>query len=103
MTADVACHLPAAGRVANVDYIPQIQLFDQFRQVISIGIHVISGPRLAGAPMAPPVMRDAAVTAIREEEHLIVPRVRTERPSMTEDYWLACAPVLVINLCAVTC
>ena len=51
--------------------------------------------------MAATVMGDAAITVGRQEEHLRLPTVRTQRPPVTEYDWLTRAPVLVIDLCAV--
>ena len=41
------------------------------------------------------------LTVGRQEEHLRLPTVRTQRPSVTECDGLTRAPVLVIDLCAV--
>jgi hypothetical protein len=42
--ADIACDLPAPGRVADVDGVRQIELLRQFREIIGIGIQVIPCP-----------------------------------------------------------
>ena len=41
------------------------------------------------------------LTVGRQEEHLRLPTVRTQRPAVTEYDGLTQAPVLVIDLCAV--
>ena len=46
-------------------------------------------------------MGDAAITVGRQEEHLRLPTVRTQRPPVTEYDGLTQTPVLVIDLCAV--
>ena len=51
--------------------------------------------------MAAPVVRDDAIAALAEEQHLPVPVVRAERPAMREHDRLSRAPVLVENLCSV--
>src|ERR671935_1770660 len=51
--------------------------------------------------MAAAVMSDAAVSAGRQKEHLVLEGVRGERPTMAEDHGRSAAPVLVINLRAV--
>jgi hypothetical protein len=44
------------------------------------------------------MMRDAAVSARSQKEHLIFEGVRGERPAVAEDHRLPGAPVLVVNL-----
>ncbi len=51
--------------------------------------------------MAAPVVRNHAVTALAEKQHLRVPRVRVERPAVREHHDRAFAPILVIDLRAV--
>jgi hypothetical protein len=51
--------------------------------------------------MAATIMGDAAITVGRQEEHLRLPTVRTQRPPVTEYNGLARAPILVVDLCAV--
>ena len=51
--------------------------------------------------MTPPVVRDHAIAALPEEQHLPVPVVRGQRPTVREHDWLSRAPVLVVNLCSV--
>src|SRR3954467_6440437 len=48
--------------------------------------------------MATPIVCDHAEPALREEEHLAIPGVRAERPSVREGDYRALAPVLVIDL-----
>src|SRR5262245_19330873 len=48
------------------------------------------------------VMRDDSISVLREKQHLAVPRIRVQGPSMGErDHW-ALTPFLVIDCCAVT-
>src|SRR5262245_58723816 len=48
------------------------------------------------------VMRNDSISVLREKQHLAVPRIRAQRPSVGErDHW-ARAPFLVIDCCAVT-
>jgi hypothetical protein len=51
--------------------------------------------------MSAAIMRDATISAVSQEKHLIFLGIRAERPSVAEHYWLPFAPVLVVNLCAV--
>jgi len=45
--------------------------------------------------MPSPVVRDNAIAVLAEEQHLGVPVIRTERPTVAEDYRLSLSPVLV--------
>ena len=51
--------------------------------------------------MSAAIMRDATISAVSQEKHLIFPGIRAERPSVAEHYRLLFAPVLVVNLCGV--
>jgi hypothetical protein len=53
--------------------------------------------------MAAAVMRDAAVTARGQKEHLVLKCVRAQRPPVAEDDGLSRAPVIEINLRPVFC
>jgi hypothetical protein len=103
VAGDIARDLTAAGRVADVDRVLQIELLNQFRQVVGVGVHVVAGPWLAGPPMPAAIMGDRAVPAVCQEEHLVIPGVAAERPPVAEDDGLALgvAPVLEVDLCAV--
>ena len=101
MTADVARNFTAARRKADQNRIVQIERLDQRGQVVRVGIHIVSVPRLAGSAMTAAVVGNAAITVRRHEEHLPFPAVGIERPPVTEDNWLSSSPVLVVNLRAV--
>src|SRR6476469_8745138 len=70
--------------------------------IISPVIDIVAVPRLARSPMPAAIVRDTAKSLSGEKVHLIVPGVRGERPAMTEDDRLPCAPVLVIDLGSVS-
>jgi hypothetical protein len=53
--------------------------------------------------MTAPVMSNAAIAVRSQEQHLRLPTIRTERPTVTEHHGLPCAPVFVVNLRAVFC
>src|SRR5215470_10684852 len=99
--ANVSGHLATPRRVADMDRILQLQLFDQGEQVGCIGVHVVAVPRLARAPVATAVVGDYAEPARAEKHDLRVPIIRAERPAMTENDGLAAAPILVVDLRAV--
>src|ERR1700719_1034253 len=89
--------------MAHVDCLLQVKLFSEGREIVRIGIHLVAVPGLGGASVPSPVMRDDPIAALAEEQHLSVPVVRTERPSVTEYDGLALSPVLVVNLRSVFC
>jgi hypothetical protein len=47
------------------------------------------------------VVDDRAVAVGGKEEHLILPGIGVEWPTVAEDYRLSCAPILVVDLCTV--
>src|ERR1700688_121554 len=101
MSADVTGNFSAAGGVGHMDCILQVTLFREGREIIGISAHFIAIPCLFGTAMPSPVMRNDSITLLAEEQHLSVPGIRVERPSVTEHYGLALPPVLVVNLCAI--
>src|SRR5882724_10993539 len=86
-----------------MDSVLQVELFSQGREIVGVGVHLITIPRLCGTTMTSAVERDDAIAVLAEEQHLCVPVVCGERPAMTENHRLSFAPVLVVNLCAVFC
>src|ERR1700737_3277395 len=88
--------------MADMDGILEIELLDEFREVVGVRVHVVAGPRLARTSVAAAVMRDAAISARSEKEHLVFERIRGERPAVAEDHRLPGAPVVVVNLRAVS-
>src|SRR3989442_6096219 len=101
VAADVASHLAAAHGMTDQHRLVQIKCVDERRQVVSVVVHVVAVPGLAGSAMAATVMGDGAIAVGGHEERLVVPDVGIERPAMAEDDGLARAPVLVKNRGAV--
>ncbi|MCY1369858.1 hypothetical protein D9M69_569160 [compost metagenome] len=101
LARDVARDVAAAHREARQDHVFQVERFDQLGDVVGEGVVVVAGPGLAGAAETAAVERDDAVAALGEEQHLGVPHVGAQRPTVAEDDGLAAAPVLVIELGAV--
>ena len=97
VAADVAGDLAAAGRVADVDRVLQIERLDQRHQVVGIGVHVVAVPRLGRSAVAAAVVGDAAKPVLAEVLHLRIPIIRAQRPAVAEHDRLSAAPVLVIN------
>ena len=60
---EVVHDLAAAGRMADMDGILQVEMRGHRREVVGIMIHVVAVADLAGAAMAAPVMGDDAEAA----------------------------------------
>jgi hypothetical protein len=63
----------------------QIERFEQRRQIISVVVHVVALPGLAGSSSAAPVMGDGAIAMGGQEEQLVVPGIGIQRPALAED------------------
>ena len=100
---DVARGLAAAGRMADMDGIAQIEMLGHRRGIRRIMIHVVAFRDLGRTAVAAAVMGDDAVAVRDEEQHLRVPIVGGERPSVMEHDRLGVlgAPILVEDLDAV--
>ena len=94
-------HLAAAGGMADVNGVLQIEMRRQRRQVVGIVIHVVAVADLCGSAVAAAVMRDDAIALIEEEQHLRVPVIGRQRPAMAEHDGLTVSPVLVEDLHAI--
>src|SRR5262245_40616106 len=101
MARDVAHDLAAAGGMANMHGVLEIEMRGHRGEVVGVVIHVVAIGNLAGAAVAAAIMGDDAKAVIEEEKHLRVPIVGRQRPAMAEDDGLARAPILVEDLDAV--
>ena len=101
MPRQIVHHLAAAGGMADVNGVLQVEMRGQRRQVVGIVIHVVAVARLGGPAVAAAVVGDDAIAVLEEEQHLRVPVIGRQRPAMAEDDGLTFAPVLVENLNAV--
>jgi hypothetical protein len=83
--------------MADVDCVPEIERGSQSRYVRGVCVHLMALRRLARAAMTTAIVGDHAIALPEEEEHLGVPVVGAERPSMMKDDGLRGlgAPVLV--------
>src|SRR6202040_1455149 len=84
--------------MANMDGIFQVEMGRESRQVIGIMIHVVAVGGLGRAAVPTAVMGDHPIAMMQEEQHLVIPVVRAERPTMAENYRLSVTPVLVVDL-----
>jgi hypothetical protein len=101
VASDVARDLTAAGGMADMDRVVQIELLDELRKIVRIGIEIVAVPRLARAAVAAAVMGNAPVPARGEEEHLVFERVAGQGPAVAEHDRLPLSPVTVVDLRAV--
>ena len=103
MPRDVARRLAAAGRMADVHGIAQIEMLDDREGVGGVVIHVVTVADLGRAAVTAAIVGDDAETLVEEKEHLRVPVVGAQRPAVVEHDGLRTigAPVLVENLDAV--
>jgi hypothetical protein len=93
--------LAAAGGMANVNCVLQVEMRRQRRQIIGIVIHVVTIAHLRGPAMTSAVMSYDAMAVFEEKQHLRVPVIGGQRPAMAEHDGLTFAPVLVKDLDAV--
>ena len=101
VAGDVAGDLAAAGRVADVDGVAQVEMLDDRRGVGGVVVHVVAVATWLERPWPRRSMGDDAIALLQEEEHLGVPVVGAQRPAVMEHDRLALAPVLVEDLGAV--
>src|SRR2546426_1922767 len=75
----------------------QIELIGQCRHVSRVGIHIVPGRCLSRAAVTTTVMCNNPIPFGEEVEHLVVPIIGTQRPSVMKDDRLGVArtPVLV--------
>src|ERR1700720_2136571 len=76
VTADIAGDFASACRVPDMDRVLQLERFDECREIVGVGVHVVANPRLARSAVRAPVMSNAAISMGCEKGHLVLPRVR---------------------------
>lgn len=84
MAHDIAHHLATAGRVAYVHGALHAQVFYHRGDVIGVMIHVVPFPHLAGAAVAAAIVRNHAEPLVHEEQHLGIPVIAGQRPTVVE-------------------
>src|SRR5438874_7100260 len=98
MPSQIMRHLATSGGMTNVHGMLHIKMRDQSRKVVGIVIHVMAIARLGGPTVASPVMGDDAIALFEEEQHLRVPVIGRQRPTMAEDDGLSFAPIFIIDV-----
>jgi hypothetical protein len=61
VAADIACDLPAACRVADMDCVFDVELLHELSKIVGVGIQVVAVSGLARTAVSAAVMGDAAV------------------------------------------
>src|SRR6185295_2925723 len=100
---DVARRLPAARRVSDVDRVAKVEMNDQGGSIGRVVVHVMAIAYLRRPAVTAPIMRDDAVALVEEIEHLRVPVVGAQWPTMMENDRLGIlgTPILVEDLDAI--
>jgi hypothetical protein len=62
MTAEIAHHLAAAGRMADVNRIPQVEMVSDGLQIVGIVVEVMAIGYLRRTAVPAPVVRDDPIT-----------------------------------------
>src|SRR6266700_371578 len=98
MTAEITHYLAAAGRMADVNRIFQVEMIGHGLQIVGIVVHVVSAAGLSRATVSAPIRGNDAETFADEKKHLRVPIIRRERPAVTKHNRLPAAPVFIIDV-----
>jgi hypothetical protein len=98
VATDVTGNFAAAGGVADVDHVAEVELLHKLCEVVGIGVHVVAVPGLTGTAVSATIMRDAAISLRSQKEHLVLEGVGAQRPAVTEHHRLTRAPILVVDL-----
>src|SRR6185369_7710605 len=93
--------LAAAGGMADMNGVLQVEMRRHGREVVGVMVHVVAVGHLAGAAMAAAIMGDDPKAVVLEKQHLRVPVVGRQRPAVAEHDRLPLAPILVEDLDAV--
>ena len=68
---DVAGDLAAAGGMAYVNRVREIEVVDEFSEIGGVGVEVVAVECLAGTAVATTVMGDDTVAVVGQEDHLV--------------------------------
>jgi hypothetical protein len=78
-----------------VNRVPKIEMGCQRGQIVGVVVHVLATAGLRRAAVAATIMGDDAVAAVQKVQHLRVPVIGGQRPTVAEHDRLASAPVLI--------
>jgi hypothetical protein len=102
VAGEVVSDLAAAGGMTDVDRVVKIEVRGDRGQVVRVVVHVVAVAALGRSAVPASVVGDDAVPVLQEEQHLGVPVISGQRPTMAEHDRLARTPVLVEDLDAFT-
>src|SRR5260370_12556002 len=71
VASDIAGNFATARGVTDMDGALEIELLDEFSEVVGVVAHVVAGPRLARTPVAAALMRNSAISMVTDIEHLL--------------------------------
>src|SRR5438094_10007323 len=98
MTGEIMHHLAAAGRMADVNRILEVEMIGHGLQIVGIVVHVVSAAGLSRATMSTRRSCNHAETFAEEKKHLRVPIIRRQRPAVTEPNRLPAPPDSLIHV-----
>src|SRR5215472_3326901 len=102
MARDVPGQFAAARRMPNQYCAAKIKLVHELGKIIGPRINIVTGSRLIGRAVSPPVMGDGAVTLGIEKQHLCFPRRTGQWPAVRENNRRSRAPVTIVDSSTVT-
>src|SRR5437588_9803205 len=98
MTAEIMHHLAAAGRMADVNRILEVEMIGHGLQIVGIVVHVVPAAGLSRTTMSAPISCNDAETFADEKKHLRVPIIGRQRPAVAEHDGLTFAPILIVDV-----
>src|SRR5438552_15347480 len=103
MTSEIMHHLAAAGRMADVNRILQVEMIGHGLQIVGIMVHVVSAAGLSRATMSTPISCNDAETFAEEKKHMRVQIIRLESPAVAYSNLLPCDSdfILYVSFCSV--
>src|SRR5260370_39063902 len=72
----------------------QIEMLDEFGEIVGILIHVVTTPSLPGTAMATTIVSDDAIALLAKKQHLRIPCVCAERSALSSSYYQPCSTAL---------
>src|SRR5205814_10559400 len=98
MTTEIMHHLAAAGRMADVNRILEVEMIGDGLQIVGIVVHVVPAAGLSRATMSAPISCNDVETFADEKKHLRVPIIGRQRPAVAEHDGLTFAPILIVDV-----
>src|SRR5215469_1712768 len=99
---DVPGQFAAARRMPDQYCAAKIEFAHELGEIIGPRIDIVTGSRLIGRAVSPPVMGDGTVTFGIEKQHLCFPRRTGQWPAVRENNRRSGAPVTIVDCGTVT-